>query len=213
MTPEGLLGAAPCACEAPHTPRLVALTGGPGAGKTAVLAVARRHFCRHVVVLPESASIVYGGGFPRLDWPSARRHAQTAIAQVQLHMEEIELEAGRAALVLCDRGVPDGLAYWDGEEPDFWTMVGVPRDVMLARYAGVLHLRPAADGHGYDRTNPLRIESAPEASRIDERIALAWEGHPRVRVVDSTEDFVAKVQRTMALLEEFVPACCARAAE
>jgi predicted ATPase len=43
-------------------PKLVVLTGGPGAGKTALLEVVRRHFCEHVVVLPEAASIVFGGG-------------------------------------------------------------------------------------------------------------------------------------------------------
>lgn len=213
MSDDALAGTAPCACAERHAPRLVALTGGPGAGKTAILGVAKRHFCRHVLVLPESASIVYGGGFPRLDWPAARRHAQAAIAQVQRHMEDIELEAARAAVVLCDRGVPDGLAYWDGDERDFWAVVGASRESVLARYAAVLHLRPARDGHGYDHANPLRIESAREAERIDERIALAWEGHPHIEVIDSTDDFVAKLQKTMALLEQFVPECCARAAE
>jgi len=39
---------------------LVVLTGGPGAGKTAFLEIARRNFCEHIAVLPEAASIVFG---------------------------------------------------------------------------------------------------------------------------------------------------------
>ena len=42
------------------------LTGGPGAGKTAVLEVVRRTFCEHVTVLPEAASILFMGGIQLL---------------------------------------------------------------------------------------------------------------------------------------------------
>lgn len=35
-----------CACERAHPPRLVVLTGGPGAGKTALLEIIRSSFCR-----------------------------------------------------------------------------------------------------------------------------------------------------------------------
>ena len=43
----------------------IVITGGPGAGKTAILELARRDLCAHVEVLPESARIVFSGGFPR----------------------------------------------------------------------------------------------------------------------------------------------------
>lgn len=44
-----------CPCKEPHERRRVVLTGGPGAGKTAVLELIRRSFCEHVKVLPEAA--------------------------------------------------------------------------------------------------------------------------------------------------------------
>jgi hypothetical protein len=47
-----------------HDARLVAVTGGPGAGKTAVLELAARSLCEHVAILLEAATIVFGGGFP-----------------------------------------------------------------------------------------------------------------------------------------------------
>jgi DNA helicase TIP49 (TBP-interacting protein) len=64
-----------CRCGGAHTPYRVVLTGGPGAGKTAVLEVIRRALCRHVHVLPESAGILFGGGFPRGSAPALRRPA------------------------------------------------------------------------------------------------------------------------------------------
>jgi uncharacterized protein (DUF2249 family) len=52
---------------ATHLRRRIVLTGGPGAGKTAVLELFRAAVCEHVNVLPEAAGIVFGGGFPRDD--------------------------------------------------------------------------------------------------------------------------------------------------
>src|SRR5262245_64907181 len=54
-----------CDCTVRHQPKRIVLTGGPGAGKTAVLELVRQAFCRHVVVLSEAAGILFGGGFPR----------------------------------------------------------------------------------------------------------------------------------------------------
>src|ERR1019366_4307010 len=102
-------GSHACKCsKARHEPKLVVLTGGPGGGKTAILEMARRYFCRHVVILPEAASIVFGGGFPRLDTPEAKRSAQRAIYYVQRELERMAVES-KAAVVLCDRGTIDGL--------------------------------------------------------------------------------------------------------
>ena len=46
-----------CECKVgEHEPRLLVLTGGPGAGKSAVLESVRRYVCVHVQILPEAAS-------------------------------------------------------------------------------------------------------------------------------------------------------------
>lgn len=196
----------PCPCSERHQPRRVVLTGGPGAGKTAVLELVRHAFCTHVAVLPESAGIVFGGGFPRGESGAVRRAGQRAIYHVQRELEASQAESD-AALVLCDRGTVDGLAYWPGPS-DFWTELGTTLAGQLARYDAVIHLRVPSPGNGYDHSNPLRIESAVEAAAIDARIAAAWNGHPKRFVVDPTPDFLTKASRVIALLREFVPRCC-----
>jgi predicted ATPase len=188
------------------------LTGGPGAGKTAVLEVVRRQFCEHVVVLSEAAGIVYGGGFPRRATDPARRAAQLAIFHVQDQLEVLALAEAQAAVVLCDRGVLDGLAYWPDEPATFFAGAGTTREAALARYAAVIHLETPSAANGYNHQNALRIESAEEAAAIDRRLAAAWEGHPRRFVVGSTADFLEKLGRTMALLRGELPACCAAGA-
>jgi predicted ATPase len=202
-------GTAECACPTPtHAPQLVVLTGGPGAGKTAVLEMVRRAFCRHVVVLPEAASVVFGGGFPRRDELPLRRAAQRAIACVQRELERAFVELREAAVILCDRGTLDGLAYWPDAPESFFDDLGSARDDELRRYAAVIHLRSPSAAQGYDHRNPLRIENAATAARLDATIAEAWSGHPRRFFVESAPDFLTKVKDAVERIRDEVPPCC-----
>ncbi|MBK6690528.1 MAG: ATP-binding protein [Deltaproteobacteria bacterium] len=197
----------PRECREPHERRRIVLTGGPGAGKTAVLELIRQYFCLHVRVLPEAAGVVFGGGFPREASEGGRRAAQRAIYYIQRELEAVLADADNTAIVLCDRGTVDGAAYWPGPE-SLWASVASTHEAELARYDAVIHLRtPPLDG-GYNQQNPLRIESAVEAAAIDLRIAREWEGHPRRFVVEATPDFLAKGRRALSILREELPACC-----
>ena len=198
-----------CECTAPrHDLRFVVLTGGPGAGKTAVLETIRHNFCKHVIVLPESASIIFGGGFPRKTTASGVRSAQRAIFRVQRELERMAEDERTGAVVLCDRGTLDGLAYWPDDEGSFFTENETTREAEMRRYSMIIHLRTPAAGNGYDHRNPLRIESATEAAAIDERILRVWEGHPRRAMVANELDFLDKVVRAIALVREELPSCC-----
>lgn len=187
-------------------PRRVVLTGGPGAGKTAVVELIRLFFCEHVKTLPEAAGIVFGGRFPRNDSPPLRQAAQRAIYHIQRELESIA-DAENAAVVLCDRGTVDGAAYWAGEG-DLFSAVGTTRAIEMARYDAVIHLRTPTSPQAYNRENPLRLESIDEAATIDARLASEWSGHPRRFVVEPTEDFLHKAARALALLRSEVPECC-----
>jgi predicted ATPase len=132
--------------------------------------------------------------------------AQRAIYHVQRALEFTE-EQGTAAVVLCDRGTPDGAAYWMGEG-DLWRAVGTTRDVELARYHAVIHLRTPSSPLAYDDSNPLRIETLGEARAIDERIAGTWAGHPRVFEIPATEDFLTKAVHALRHLRDLMPDCC-----
>jgi hypothetical protein len=159
-----------------------------------------------VAVLPEAAGIIYGGGFPRKAEGPARRAAQRCIFHVERELERLAIEERQAAVVLCDRGTIDGLAYWPGSPEEYFADLGTTRETELARYQAVIHLRtPVAD---YNRSNPLRVESAAEARRIDARIEAAWAGHPRRFFVESTDDFLAKVSRSITLIRAELPDCC-----
>ena len=194
-----------CHCAEPHPRRRIVLTGGPGAGKTAVLEMLRASLCRHVSVLPESAAMIFNDGFPRDPIPGVRRAAQRAIYHVQVELESA-MDARGASIMLCDRGVVDGAAYWPGPD-DYWTAVGTTRAAALRRYDAVIHLSVPSATNGYGNTS-IRIETAAEASLIDERILAAWADHPRRYVVPPSFDFVAKAQAALAHVFRELPPCC-----
>jgi predicted ATPase len=179
----------------------IVITGGPGAGKTACLETARHALCEHVGFAPESASIVFGGGFPRERRPGAARAAQRAIFHVQHELEALFADRSDLRMLLCDRGALDCSAYWPGDLADFYRELGTTRDAELARYELVIHLRPPRDGDGYEQKG-LRIETAAEAAQIDARIEAAWAGHPRRVFVEHTHDFHAKVGYVLDLVAQ-----------
>ena len=195
-----------CECKEPHDKRRVVLTGGPGAGKTAVLELIRQSFCVHVKVLPEAAGIVFGGGFPRGDGFGLREAAQREIFYVQRELESAA-DSANPAITLCDRGTVDGAAYWPGPN-DLWASVGTTLEEQLGRYDAVIHLRTPEASDGYNHQNPLRVESAAEAAVIDARILRVWEKHPHRFIVEPSRDFIAKASRAIEILRGEVPECC-----
>ena len=182
----------------------IVLTGGPGAGKTAVLELARKHFRGKLDILHEAASIVFVGGFPRHPEAYARAAAQRAIYHVQAELERIAIETPSDKAILCDRGTIDGLAYWPFEPAQYFADVWSSLEKEIARYDAVIHLRTPPVTNGYHK-DALRIEAAEEAARIDARLLDVWAAHPRRFVVESTPDFFDKARRAIAILHQMLP--------
>lgn len=198
-----------CECEkTSHNPKFIVLTGGPGAGKTAVLEMVKKYFCSHVKVLPEAASILFGGGFLREDTLVAKKSAQKLIYQIQKELELIVADEKCAGLILCDRGSIDGLAYWPDKEELFWETVGSDLRTEMAVYEKVIHLRTPDLSQGYNKQNPIRLESNLEAKKIDERLLEIWSGHPNRIIIESTDNFMEKLSQAFQEIKKEVPTCC-----
>lgn len=189
--------------------KFVVLTGGPGAGKTAVLEMAKKKLNKCCVVLPEAASVIFSGGFWRLPSLTARMAAQRAIFHVQDEMEKLAAQEGIWNFVLCDRGTVDGMAYWPESEEKFWSHVGSDERTEFAKYEAVIHLRTPAGNGGYNLQNVLRTETAEEAHRIDQRIESAWCRHPNYIQIPNFPNFLDKalsaLERIQAIVAENEP--------
>ena len=197
----------PCSNDS-HDCRLIAVTGGPGAGKTAVLELARKSLCSHVLVLPEAASIVFGGGFLRFADDVAVKAAQRAIFHVQREHERLAQGEQRYSAVLCDRGTVDGEAYWPASAQSYYAEVGTSHAAEIARYALVVHLKTPTLALGYNHDNPLRIEDAATALLMDERILAAWQDHPNRIIIESEGTFMEKAHKAIGAIFAALPACC-----
>lgn len=198
-----------CSCsEEMHSTRLIVITGGPGAGKTAVLEMAKKVLCEHIAILPEAASIVFGGGFWRIDSQSGRIAAQRAIYHIQTELESLVVGEKKWAAALCDRGTLDGFAYWPTEPEIFWKDVNTTYEKELNRYAAVIHLKTPSEKQGYNHQNPLRIESSKQALEIDQKIQKIWSMHSNYIAIESKDDFLEKAQRAMREIASHLPECC-----
>ncbi len=189
-------------------PRIIVLTGGPSAGKTAVLETVRRHFGHRVQVVPEAAGMLFVGGFPRRPDPVGRAAAQRAIFHVQRELEQLALDEGHAPTLVCDRGSLDALAYWPYEHASFFEQLGTTRELECARYDTVLHLRTPPFAYGYSLQNPVRIETPEQGQLLDRLIESAWDGHPHRHFIDCQEDFLLKLNLTVQLLREEIAGRC-----
>lgn len=184
--------------------RLV-LTGGPGGGKTTAADLFRRELGERVVVVPESATILFAGGFPRSRELEARRAVQTAVFHVQRNIEDVQSALFPDRILLCDRGTIDGAAYWPNHDRNFFEAMGTTFETELDRYDAVVFFETAAvAGSSIEGGNPVRNETLSEAVELDRKLRALWSHHRRFLLVPHTPSFLHKISTGLALLESLV---------
>lgn len=190
-----------------NRPQKIVLTGGPSGGKTTLAKAIQQEFASHVITVPEAASVIFGGGWPRRKTLVGVQHQQRAIFLVQRELESLIAGENPDRLILCDRGSLDGVAYWPGPGPgsDFLSEVRSSFQEEVERYDWILHLDTAPASY-YDVTNPLRNESFEEAWKLNERIKEAWALHPQRFVIGNsvTGHFFEKLQSAMFVVEKII---------
>lgn len=113
---------------------------------------------------------------------------------MQMALEDIFLETALAAdtqtVLLCDRGVMDGMAYTENNvwqallDDTAWNTIQL-RD---KRYEAVVHMVTAADGADkfYSGDNNVaRYETVEEAVKLDKKLINAWVGHPHFSIIEN----------------------------
>ena len=187
-----------------HRCRIV-LTGGPGGGKTTAADLFRREIGERVVIVPESATLLFSGGFPRCAEKSGILAAQHAIFHVQRNLEDVQSSLYPDRILLCDRGTVDGAAYWPGAPDEFFATLGTTLERELARYDGVIFFESAAvGGMGIEGGNPVRNESMKHAAALDTKLRQLWTQHPRFILVRHRASFLQKITFGLAELNAMV---------
>lgn len=174
------------------------LTGGPCAGKTTISEILVKTFSDRLTLVPEAASILFAGGFPRRNNGTSERCQQRAIYHVQRELEEMAALENPGGSFICDRGGLDALAYWPGTADDFFRQLRSSMADEVARYDWVLHLDTAGTRE-YRRT-PIRVEDFDLANRVNEKVKEAWKAHPRRLILPHNDDFTKKIIMALQLI-------------
>ena len=184
----------------------IVLTGGPGGGKTTAADLMRREVGDQIVVVPEAATMLFSGGFPRCAEVHAKRSVQTAIYHVQRNLEDVHSSLYSDRVLLCDRGTLDSSVYWPEESNgDFFETLETSFEKELARYDAVIFFETAAVGNlSIEGGNPMRTESIDEAIELDRRLQKIWGGHPNFNFIPHEQSFLKKLQNAITTLSSFL---------
>lgn len=186
----------------------IAVTGGPGGGKTTVWSLLAASHAQRVLAVPEVATLLFRHVFPQVESDAERCAVQRAIFQVQEQLEAFH--AARCTTeqtLLCDRGTVDGAGYWPDGHDAFFEAMGTRWDDQLARYEAVLFLETAAaGGHAICEGNETRMENLARAVEIDRRLHAVWARHPSFVHIPHERDFAVKVARAQQALQAMLAA-------
>lgn len=179
----------------------VVLTGGPGGGKTTAADLYLRELGDEAIVVPESATLLFAGGFPRLAQEHAQRSLQQAIFHVQRNLEDVQRTRFPDRVVICDRGTLDGAAFWPDGQAEFLAVNGTDLATELVRYDAVLFFETGAiGGLSIEGGNRYRHESLAEAVELDRRLRRLWQQHPHFFLIPHQQSFLAKITAGLAIL-------------
>ena len=192
---------------------VIAITGGPCAGKSTLMAHARQWLEDHgfkVVIMPEVATELISAGFsPFDDWLDPLAF-QEHLVLYSLERENRYYEMAKALhsekpmVFLCDRGLLDSIAYI-GRNAYLRVLErhGYDLHELRERYSAIIHMVTAANGAEKYYTlanNTARSETPEQAKALDKRTQEAWFGHQHLFVVDNSTGFEQKIQRALSAL-------------
>jgi|GEM_PF-863821 len=163
----------------------VVLTGGPLAGKSSTLAYLKKHFGRQIEIMPEiptnfKKSILKHDAFYS---DFFKKDLNKFFYAVQEQLEELHYkmaQKNKCRLVVFDRGLLDGAAYFPGSLKDFLLMNKTAQAEIYKRYDAVIWLETllTTDRKKSLAIRPLIKNEIGSALKVSENNLKNWRNHP-----------------------------------
>lgn len=183
----------------------IALTGGPGGGKSTAAELFKREYKDFISLVPEVATLLFKGGYPRFDSPLIVESIQSSIFHVQQNIEKTYETLFPNNTLLCDRGTVDGAAYWPAGPHDFFNKMGTTLEAELAKYDAVIFFETAAaGGMTIELGNPIRNEDQRKAIELDLRLRELWSQHPNFVYIANAPSFLSKIQNGIEAMNKII---------
>lgn len=183
----------------------IALTGGPGGGKSTAAELFKLEYKDFISLVPEVATLLFRGGYPRVDSPLVVENIQKSIFHVQNNIEDTYSTLFPHHILLCDRGTVDGGAYWPRGHEDFFASNGTTLQKELERYDAVIFFETAAAGGlAIDLGNPVRNEDQRKAIEIDLKLKNLWSQHPNFVYIKNEPSFLKKILAGIKAMDELI---------
>ncbi len=183
----------------------IALSGGPGGGKSTAAELFKLEYKDFISLVPEVATLLFRGGYPRVDSPHVVENIQQSIFHVQNNIEDTYAKLFPHHTLLCDRGTVDGGAYWPMGAEDFYKTMGTTLKKELERYDTVIFFETAAAGGlAIDLGNPVRNEDQRKAIELDMKLKDLWSQHPNFVYVKNEPSFLQKILGGIKAIDELV---------
>lgn len=176
---------------------MIAITGGPCAGKSTFMAKAAERCAQsgfQPLIVPEAATTFITGGMDPTS-PAFQRNVLSFV----LNTEDAFLRAAAhlpMPVILTDRGVPDQDGVYMSHE-DYLTLgeqvTGLSQNEFFVnmrdkRYTAALVLRTAPREFYTTENNEARRETYEEAVVLDEKTMHAYVGAPHLRIIENRSD-------------------------
>lgn len=191
--------------------RHVAVSGGPGSGKTGFMDAIKLDYADLLMSTPEAATFAIHQvqAPPPIGDVAGMRRYQRDIYELQLLIEGL---AHRQALrqrkraLLLDRGTVDGAAYMTNGLADLPGIFGNPLEDEYARYHGIIFMAtpPREVYETIKGNNAARYETYEQAVVTGQKLFEVWKGHPRFRYIDNGSGWDDKLARARAALDELL---------
>ncbi len=179
----------------------VVLTGGPSSGKSTICQNLKDLFDTKIHICQEAATMLFRGGFPRIDDEVGLIERQYAIFHVQKALANLSQSVNPSAeILLFDRGLLDGLCYW----PDSWDSYASKMQIDIEEtkndYNLVIQLGVA---HSEDYQNSaFRPEDQQTSLNMEQKLVEIWKGHPNYHFIPYTSDWQDKIDLCLELINK-----------